>query len=365
MSDRILEKIKINRPRENAGSNTYNRFQFQIAFAADLIIKLSKQGKEALAFIDYLDDVVIVDKSNESNVIIFYQVKSKDMNFITLNIILNNKWFEKMAYNNEGFQDEERKFVLVTNTGINFNGKYVRDTHLVSLSEFLNNCEDKTIEDKILTSMSNNLNVTKEEIDLQNYFLLRTELTIDDYERQLKGELQVYANEVNPKLDIQSLDVIYMKLFKELQKKQSTVYNPTIVDIDELLAQKSYSTADFKRLVNTTYQVQIPTATELHKFLKENNFINENEFINLFDFRKKYDKFSVEAIANGKIICSLCFSELSKNISNFESLNQDVLIEELTKFLDLNDKISNTEFYSNNKFFICSTFLFKYYEGVL
>ena len=365
MSENILEKIKNNRPRENAGSNTYNRFQFQIAFAAELIVRLCRQEKEALTFMDYLDDVVVVDRGSDSNAIIFYQVKSKDVGYITLNIILNNQWFEKMAYNDDAFKEDNRKFVLVTNTGINFNGKYIRDTSMVSLTQYLNQSTDVTIKEKILESMSNNLKVGKEDVDLTNYYLLRTDLTLDDYERQLKGELQEYANEINPKLDSQSLDVIYTKLYNELQARQSNVYNPTVIDLDELISRKSYSTEDFKRLVKTTYQVQIPTAGDMYNFLKDNNLIRTEDFINIFEFRKKYDRFSIESIGSGKTICSLCFNQLINNVLKIENIKEETLLDKLIEILDTYDKVYTTEFYSNNKFFICATFLYKYYEGVI
>lgn len=363
MSNDILEKFENAIPREFSGSDIYNRFQFQIAFAAELIIKLTKQGKNAITFIDYLDDVVVIDKSEDSNAIIFYQVKSKDTGLITLNVILKKQWFAKMAYNKELFPNNS-KFVLVTNSGVNLDGNYILDSELVSLKEFLDSSHSN-IADKIYESLSTSLGKSKDLINIDNYCLLKTDLTITDYERQLKGELQVFAKDFNPKLDSQSLDVIYTKLYLELQNKQKKVYKPVVIDIEKLLFEKSYSTEDFKRLVETTYAVQVPKANELFDFLRDNNLIKREEFANTMKLVREYDKFSIENISNKRLICSLAFERLNEELEIISKVSSDSLIDRMIQILDEYDKIAKTEFYTKYKFFIVTLFLYKLYEGII
>ena len=363
MSADIFKKFTSFKPREFSGSEVYNRFQFQIAFAAELVIKLTKEGNNAITFMDYLDDIVVVDRSTDEGAIIFYQVKSKDKGFITLNIILKNEWLEKMIYNQEAFA-ENSKFVLVTNTGINFNGKYVVDTDMVSLKDVLKSCTPD-ISNKIFSSMSTNLKKNQDEINLDNFWLIKTDLTVNDFERQIKGELQNFANKINPKLDTQSLEVIYTKLIEELENKQRKVYNPTVIDIDQLLFQKSYSTEAFKQLVDLTYAIQIPKAKDLFDFLKDNNLIKTDKLIEDLKLIRQYEEFSIENIANKKLIYTLAFEKLKEQVDVIESVNNENLIDVLIKVLDEYDKIANTEFYLKYKFYIVSLFLYKFYEGVI
>ena len=112
-----------------------------------------------------------------------------------------------------------------------------------------------------------NLGVNESEIVLDKFCLLKTNLMLNDYERQIKGELLKFANNFYPKLNAESNDVIYNKFISELQHRQSNVYNPTIIDIDELLSRKSFTTEEFRGLIKVTYQVQIPTADQMYHFL--------------------------------------------------------------------------------------------------
>ena len=367
MSNNILDKIIGVRPRENAGSNAYNRFQFQVAFAAELIIKLSKENKNAIAFLDYLDDVVIVDNTENANTIIFYQVKSKDKNFITLNIILKNQWFEKMFYNKEQFF-ENSKHILVTNTGLNFDNNYILDNEPVNLVKYLESLpKDKfgnnVISKKIYASLSKNLGREENDIDLGNYWLLKTELTINDFERQIKGELQNFASLAYPKLDSQSLNVIYEKLYIELQRKQRKVYNPTFIEIDKLLSEKSYSTGDFERLVNTTFMVQIPNGKELFEFLRDNDLVDPSSLKVTMKLMTEYTRFTVESISSNNKIFTIAIEKLKSEFDKLQNIENPLIIKELINVLDSYDKICNTEFYTKYKYFIVYLFLYKIYEG--
>ena len=365
MKEEIFKKVAEVRPREFSGSDIYNRYQFQIAFAADLIIKMAKNNINSLTFMDYLDDVVVVDNSGGSSAIIFYQVKSKDKNFITLNIILNNQWFEKMYYNLSQF-NKNSKSILVTNTGINFDGKYVMDADPVSLADCLKNLdENDELKNKIYQSMMKTDTIEKDKIDFSKYWIVRTELTINDFERQIKGQLQEYAIAVNPKLDAESLNVIQMQLICELESKQKKVYNPIVIDIDKLIREKGYSTEDFNRLVKTTYTIQIPKSKDMYDFLKQNNMLDGTIFSNIIEFNMKYNKFIVDNINNGNIVCKLAFALLKEKINLFINVSEQNLMGKLIDELDSYDKISTTKFYMDNKIFIVGLFLYKQYEGNL
>ena len=365
MKEEIFKKVAEVRPREFSGSDIYNRYQFQIAFAADLIIKMAKNNINSLTFMDYLDDVVVVDNSGDSSAIIFYQVKSKDKNFITLNIILNNQWFEKMYYNLSQF-NKNSKSILVTNTGINFDGKYVMDADPVSLADCLKNLdENDELKNKIYQSMMKTDTIEKDKIDFSKYWIVKTELTISDFERQIKGQLQEYAIAVNPKLDAESLNVIQMQLICELESKQKKVYNPIVIDIDKLIREKGYSTEDFNRLVKTTYTIQIPKSKDMYDFLKQNNMLDGTIFSNIIDFNMKYNKFIVDNINNGNIVCKLSFALVKEKINLFINVSEQNLMSKLIDELDSYDKISTTKFYIDNKIFIVGLFLYKQYEGNL
>lgn len=73
----LVEKLKKIKPRENSGSISSNRFDYQKNWAICKLIELSKQSDFLLAF-EFYEDIIVFDSSTVPNIIDFYQVKTKN-----------------------------------------------------------------------------------------------------------------------------------------------------------------------------------------------------------------------------------------------------------------------------------------------
>lgn len=356
----IKKKLSIIVPRETSGSDVYRRYDFQIACAMEIIIKLASTKKDFLALMDYLDDIVLIENpSTEAPIITFYQVKSKDNGKLTINSVLKNEWIEKMYYNLKNLEDDNAKSVLLSNTGISFgNGQIVDDIELVPLSDYLQQEKFTKIDEQILDTISNSFEVDRDQVNYDSIYLLRTNLTLNDYERQIKGELQSLANKIYPSLTAISLETIYLKVKNMLINRQACTYGKEAVrDYDTLCDKKGFSSQQLKEIINVTKDVQLPEAGEFKKFADDFG-IKMTEFPNSLAFTNSYGKFSDALILFNTPLVEKLFSILDSYQADILKLKQDEIFDFCLAKLDTSD-FNSTTFYSNYKSLIIILYLYK------
>ena len=358
----LEEKLSIIKPRESSGSDTYNRFGFQIAVAIELILKFADNKESFIALMDYLDDVVIINDTDENNKsIFFYQVKSKNKGYITINTVLREEWLDKMHYNIEALQLYENKAVLITNTGISFDGKkFVEDLDEVSLEEFLNHTTNIVLKNKIIKQIAKSNNIEEDKVLLNKMYIKRTTLILDDYDTQLKGKLHNFAVKLYPNLTAVSIDAIFNKIKIELEKKQKNKFNITIPTIDKLYTQKGFSSKELNNIISLVNDVQFPKNEDLYEIYEK--LIKIDKKMNYLLFGKKIEDFKLATIKSSSSTLKLCFSILDDN-PLIDTMKNEEIIEELGQYL-LNDKNVNTKDYVIlYKEFIISLYVFKRVNG--
>ncbi|MGR0480863.1 MAG: dsDNA nuclease domain-containing protein [Candidatus Electronema sp. V4] len=77
MTNSLAHKLAITKPRENAGSRSANRFDYQKDWAICELLKLYLAQKDFLLILDYHEDIVVLDSESVPKKAIFYQIKSK------------------------------------------------------------------------------------------------------------------------------------------------------------------------------------------------------------------------------------------------------------------------------------------------
>ncbi len=121
----IINKILTVPQRENAGSRTSNRFNYQQVWAFNRMLELLKQDKNFILLMEFHDDIIILDCSTENEMIDFYQIKTNTTKgrFITTTFITKdgNKYpdemsiMQKMIDNYSKFSAETKSLHLVSN----------------------------------------------------------------------------------------------------------------------------------------------------------------------------------------------------------------------------------------------------------
>ena len=358
----IKERLTIIVPRETSGSDTYRRYQFQIACAMELIIKLANTSKEFMTLMDYLDDIVLIENGCEDDSLVtFYQVKSKDCGTISINTIIKNEWIEKMYYNLNELNDNAAKAVLLSNTGFGFcNGNVVSSVDIISLSDYIKEKKLSKINDTIINNLASSFKLEKENIKYDNIYLLRTNLTLNDYERQLKGELQNLAKSLYPTLTADSLETIYLKIKDMLSERQAKVLEePT--NYETLCEQKGFSSKQFNQVLRVTKDVQLPDVNELRRFATDNK-INIEGYHNTIEFNHNYNLFSEDLLVYNLPLIKSIFSLLDNHKEDILLIKQENLLSFCINIIDSSDYGTAT-FYSKNKHLIVLLYLYKRSEG--
>ncbi len=94
-----LQLLATTPPRETSGSRAANRFDYQKSWALCRLLELHAAGIDYVLILDYHDDVVVVERGETSELIQFYQVKTKKRGNWTIRQLTAPK--KKGASNNE------------------------------------------------------------------------------------------------------------------------------------------------------------------------------------------------------------------------------------------------------------------------
>lgn len=356
----IREKLSLIVPRESKGSDTYRRYQFQLACAMELIVKTARDGKEFMALMDYLDDIVLIENPNgEDPSITFYQVKSKDNGNFTINTVLSNKWIEKMYYNLSQIEDDNAKCILLLNNCLSFGQNHIiKGFEVISLSEYIKDKKLFSIDDDILKAISQTFGIKKENVGYSNIFILRTSLTLDDYDRQLKGELHDFAKALYPTLTAVSLDTVFTKVKEMLGERQAfTIDNDGAKDYIQICEKKGFSSKQLTEILNATMDTQMPSCDSFNNFSGEMG-VSFDEYPNRLAFTKEYNKFCEELIMYNIPLANSLFAVLDSAENDLLEVSQNDMVKYCMKLLDAS-KFGSSSFYASYKKFIVLLYLYK------
>lgn len=86
-----IEEIAKTQPKENAGSGTSLRFEYQMNWGLKKLLELEDSGEDYTIAFDYHDDIIVFDKEVDATAVDFYQVKTKKNGNWKLSDIYNPK----------------------------------------------------------------------------------------------------------------------------------------------------------------------------------------------------------------------------------------------------------------------------------
>lgn len=366
-----IAKVK---PREQVGSATYNKFKFQIAVAIEILLELARDNKDFWLFMDYLEDVVVIENYNEeTSIISFYQVKSKEKNVITIGNVISEKFLNKMHYNISAFRDHECNAILITNCGIGFNGNTVSETDKVKLEEYL----DKKVSSgdakkdlkenefrlkkkkEIIESISKSEKITLEEVDLSKFYLLTTTLTLNDYDRQIRGSFVDLMSETQPKLTGASIQTIKDKIWNDLDKKNKFVVGDNATDEVYILKNKGITRKGFDEIVSAQKLLQFPEYINFSNFCKEYG----SQFGNspLKD-KERYISFTTECIIEERKTLTLVYEMLKDLEKEYIDTKKDELLSTIDFIIKHDSRVANLDLYNKYRDLFQLLYLYKRLE---
>lgn len=244
--------------REKAGSDSYNRFEYQAHWIVYHMIQEYKNNKEYIIFCEFHDDMA---KSNiDGDNTEFFQIKTsakyKEWSFPRLfNRVKKNNGNYKHSflgfifYNFLHFEDECHRCHFVSNIGMD---KEVAHWQSKIEDGLLLKDEDPTLYTKIYDLLKKEyIDIDKTNFEekfekfVQNTFLYNGDLSLDNYEKVVSGEFfQALDNE---DIYTSNSNKILRDIIDDVRKKSKTIIT-TPISYTSLVKQKGISSNVFTQL---------------------------------------------------------------------------------------------------------------------
>lgn len=341
---------------DNTGSETFKRYCYQIACVLSTILQLSKESENFSVLLEVLDDFVIIDNLGlDTESITFVQVKSKQGEPITISTVLKEKWITKQAKNLEKFSDCKVKNILMTNLGIKTGESKIIDR----LDLFPLNSLCPSDKERIINQISLETSIK----DLRNFYLVRASVSLDKFEENLRGEMELFAERNHLlKLNVESLKAIYREIWQELEAKQKNrIEKEDLGSYERVFSKKGISFNYVKNIFDVTSEIQIPEPGVISSFVR-----NQGVFIgglSILELGQNFKDFRVAA-AKDQFNCIKQAREALKNNERFiktETTSFGVS-KKILEILDNDKIISSSIFYQNFRYSISTLFTEKYMD---
>jgi len=266
-----MKELKTNivatKPRENSGSSSSNRFDFQKDWAICKLLELHSNPDDYLLTLEHHDDVIIFDSSSEPNKISFFQVKTNIKSNWTINQLIKqkkgksgnllNSHLGKLFDHLMNFDENVESLNFITNNKIK--GELADSTKCENTSGFCASDLGSDDLDKILNALKKEHSLN----DLKNFkditFFKLGELDIDKHSDLTKAKIVDFLDINFPDLKYQ-IAPLYKSIFDEIKMKSD--FEKEVTNFEELKSRKSVSREDFNKYLNELKNVNsIPLLT--------------------------------------------------------------------------------------------------------
>ncbi|WP_318507851.1 dsDNA nuclease domain-containing protein [Bacillus sp. T3] len=284
-----MKNILVTQLREKAGSDSYNRYEYQAHWIVYHMLDNFQKQKEFLIFCEFHDDMAESENTSSPNCMEFFQVKTsetkKTWSLKDLfrkakrpNGTYKNSFLGFIFYNFHKFSNDCSKCHFISN--INF------DTDILKWQSIIKDGKVLEMEDLDLFNTIKKLaqkeypTLTQTEFEevfnrfVQNTHLTKSPLTLEGHVDQVKGVFFEVASKFN--LDIKSGYLLLTTIVESVRKKTKTIIS-TPISYEDLKQQKGISSDIFKQL-EATFST-MPKHNEIYKNIKD--FLTQNGFLDL------------------------------------------------------------------------------------
>lgn len=265
----LTEKLLSVPQRENAGARTSNRYTYQHVWAFDHMLNLISQADDFVLFMEFHDDVIVIDSATDPKFIDFYQIKTdnKPSGFFSSTKLLSNskKYLEKMSIaqklilNFTNFIEETRSIHLVSNKHFDLGdlrSEMGSDTKIPSTnrdSVALHELEEKQI-DKIKKGMCvacrcNSCPYSSgcAEKCLHLLHFDSSSLDLSNYQTTVLGTFINFLEDQSIVATTSHARSVYYTILSEIRRINNLETTPT--NFDDLIKRKSLTKAQFVSMV--------------------------------------------------------------------------------------------------------------------
>lgn len=315
--------------KEIAGSRTKNRLTIQISYAIQLIMDF--YSTDFLVMMDYIEDVSVISDPDNPSAIHLYQIKTKstDRQYL-LSAVIKDEWFQKLYRNALKYSDYVDSASLVCNTDIVVSGTEVFPNERTGL-------DDKSIEEnikKIRKAIAKDQNVNEADIDLSNFFFVRSLLSTKNHKAEAEHEFQDFLLGQDANLQVATAKSIFTVLYDELDKRFNEEINEDCTDVQEIMSKKGLDGRTIKEIISCGLAIQIPAPEKLFSDFNVASISARRRY------SSKYQQIKMDMYSNISV-----FVALKKTLLEFiESENQNGIDDMVGLFNAVYAKATDCDF---------------------
>ena len=339
--------------REQAGSETYNRYEYQVHWIVCQIISRLSQNPNCIIFCEYHDDMAELPDPNK-DVFEYYQIKSKDDGSDWTVVDLTKKAKRKdntykhsflgfIFYNFMQFGAECAHCSFVTNATLDLDIRTwqscIEDNHILKDNH-------PQLYEKIKQRLSDEYGASKPanfddvfDLFIQNTFVVCDTLQLSTYEEQTHGQFFSYLKD--QKLPTDTAYLIFDQIINDVRRKsKETITAPIskkslilkkgirISDISSLLqskAIKSDAYTDFRCFLNDTglsdNKIATIVAGRIAHDVRWNNIEDMNYQMCIIAIRPVISQCIARCEENIQVILHECINALAQRSLSLSSLD--------------------------------------------
>jgi len=299
----LTEKLLAVPQRENAGSRSSNRFNYQQVWAFNRMLEMLKEGKDFLLFMELHDDVLVIESTVNSQFVDFFQIKTdnKASRYIKSGFITKDakKYPDKMSIaqkmidNYSKFRTDTGAIRLVSNKRFDFgklkSGDNSTDRTIISLNEI-----EESEFNKLKLGMCQACHLTEPECGHVCTKLIYFDVSLLDltnYEETVLGKFVNQLSELGIESSITKTKSIFFTILGEIKRInnwESKAYNKS-----ELLQRKAISKTDFSGLIS---QLRLEMPDDLWNSIQEYLLNDGFSSFEVHKIRMQWKKYQISAM---------------------------------------------------------------------
>lgn len=338
-----MGKVMDEPQREQAGSDSYNRFEYQVFWITDHIIEQLVKKNFSIVFCEYHDDMAEIPNRLDKNKFEFYQVKTKESNDSTEWSIVdvskkakrNNGTYKKsflgfIFYNFLKFEEECQKCHFVSNMKF--------DQEILTWQAFIEDgynlkYKNRDIYEKIKKRIKDEYpELNEKEFDecferfIQNTFLYKADLGLDSYEKEVSGEFFKYL--AYKSIPTNAANLMFDQIVNDVRKKSKEEIEVPISE-KRLLEKKAIDTKVISEILDEKVREK-NEYIDFRKFLCSLSEVDGGRIDSIISAKINHD---IKWLDTENITYQELILEIRKHINEFLIINKNYDIQNIKRYI--------------------------------
>ncbi len=351
-----MSKVLSQPQREQAGSDSYNRFEYQVHWIVCHIIGKLQEDAECIVFCEFHDDMAefsLDDKKYQ-----FFQIKTKEDSSDWTIAEMSKREKQKngdykktflgfIFYNYLMFGEECSHCHFVSNNDfdreVSLWQSYIEDGKCLIAEDIdLYNKIKGRIEEEFSDDMPSNFDLIFDKF-IQNTFIYKSELQLSTYESQVAGEF--FSHLADKNIPVNTANLIFQQLLNDVRKKSKEKISAPI-SMKRLVEKKGVVISQIGKKIDGNIR-NSGNYNEFHNYLV-NQTLSEKDIHRIETAKTFHDarwldvndvKYQEIVVVLRKIITTYCES-LEEN--GFDDAIKSLCVQELQRKKLLSDSFDET-----------------------